>query len=69
MISGHGNIELAVNATRIGAYDFLEKPLSLERVLLVARQGARKTDTRNGKQGPQTGSGQKNGDLSAILRK
>jgi two-component system nitrogen regulation response regulator NtrX len=36
MISGHGNIELAVNATRIGAYDFLEKPLSLERVLLVA---------------------------------
>ena len=36
MISGHGNIELAVNATRLGAYDFLEKPLSLERVLLVA---------------------------------
>jgi len=38
MISGHGNIELAVNATRIGAYDFLEKPLSLERVLLVANR-------------------------------
>jgi len=38
MISGHGNIELAVKATRIGAYDFLEKPLSLERVLLVAKR-------------------------------
>lgn len=38
MISGHGNIELAVNATRIGAYDFLEKPLSLERVVLTAQR-------------------------------
>lgn len=38
MISGHGNIELAVKATKIGAYDFLEKPLSLERVLLVAKR-------------------------------
>ncbi|MFZ2492144.1 MAG: sigma-54 dependent transcriptional regulator, partial [Thermoanaerobaculia bacterium] len=35
MISGHGNIEAAVKATRLGAYDFLEKPLSLERVLLT----------------------------------
>ena len=38
MISGHGNIELAVKATRLGAYDFLEKPLSLERVLLVSKR-------------------------------
>lgn len=38
MISGHGNIELAVKATKMGAYDFLEKPLSLERVLLVAKR-------------------------------
>ncbi|MCL5022245.1 MAG: sigma-54 dependent transcriptional regulator [Nitrospirae bacterium] len=38
MISGHGNIEVAVKATRIGAYDFLEKPLSLERVLLSTRR-------------------------------
>ena len=34
MISGHGNVEAAVRATRLGAYDFLQKPLSLERVLL-----------------------------------
>ncbi|HVR37750.1 MAG TPA: sigma-54 dependent transcriptional regulator, partial [Thermoanaerobaculia bacterium] len=36
MISGHGNVDAAVRATRLGAYDFLEKPLSLERVLLTA---------------------------------
>src|SRR5262249_37365369 len=33
MISGHGTIETAVRATRLGAFDFLEKPLSLDRVL------------------------------------
>ncbi|MBI5234012.1 MAG: sigma-54-dependent Fis family transcriptional regulator [Deltaproteobacteria bacterium] len=38
IISGHGNIELAVKATKLGAYDFLEKPLSLEKVLLVTRR-------------------------------
>ena len=42
IISGHGNIELAVKATHVGAYDFLEKPLSLERVLLVARRALEK---------------------------
>jgi two-component system nitrogen regulation response regulator NtrX len=35
VISGHGNVETAVKATRLGAFDFLEKPLSLERVLLT----------------------------------
>ncbi|HUP45369.1 MAG TPA: sigma-54 dependent transcriptional regulator [Thermoanaerobaculia bacterium] len=35
VISGHGNIDTAVRATRLGAYDFLEKPLSLDRVLLT----------------------------------
>ena len=38
IISGHGNIELAVKATKLGAYDFLEKPLSLEKVLLVTKR-------------------------------
>jgi two-component system nitrogen regulation response regulator NtrX len=36
MISGHGTIETAVKATRLGAYDFIEKPLSLEKTLLAA---------------------------------
>lgn len=35
LISGHANVETAVKATRLGAYDFLEKPLSLERVILT----------------------------------
>ncbi|MGM0383804.1 MAG: sigma-54-dependent transcriptional regulator, partial [Thermodesulfobacteriota bacterium] len=34
MISGHGTIETAVKATKLGAHDFIEKPLSLEKVLL-----------------------------------
>jgi two-component system, NtrC family, nitrogen regulation response regulator NtrX len=42
MISGHGNIELALKATRAGAYDFLEKPLSLERVLLAVQRALEK---------------------------
>ena len=37
VISGHGTIDTAVKATKLGAYDFLEKPLSIDRVLLVAR--------------------------------
>ena len=36
MISGHGSIDIAVKATKLGAYDFLEKPPSLERVITVA---------------------------------
>jgi len=35
MISGHGTIETAVRATKLGAYDFVEKPLSLERTLVL----------------------------------
>jgi len=37
MISGHGTIETAVRATKLGAFDFLEKPLSLEKVLVLVR--------------------------------
>ena len=35
MMSGHGTIETAVRATKLGAYDFIEKPLSIEKLLLV----------------------------------
>lgn len=38
MISGHGTIETAVEATRLGAYDFIEKPLSLSKLLLVVQR-------------------------------
>ena len=41
MISGHGTIETAVQATRIGAFDFIEKPLSYDKVILAVNQGLR----------------------------
>jgi two-component system, NtrC family, nitrogen regulation response regulator NtrX len=37
VISGHGSIEAAVKATKLGAFDFLEKPLSIEKVSVVAK--------------------------------
>src|ERR1051326_6262 len=37
IISGHGTIETAVRATKLGAFDFLEKPLSLERTLILLK--------------------------------
>jgi two-component system, NtrC family, nitrogen regulation response regulator NtrX len=37
MISGHGNIETAVRATKLGAFDFIEKPLSIEKTMLAVR--------------------------------
>lgn len=37
IISGHGNIETAVRATKLGAFDFLEKPLSVERTLILVK--------------------------------
>uniref|UniRef100_A0A7C4AIK4 Sigma-54-dependent Fis family transcriptional regulator n=1 Tax=Thermodesulfovibrio aggregans TaxID=86166 RepID=A0A7C4AIK4_9BACT len=38
MISGHGNIEIAVQAVKLGAFDFLEKPLSIERIILTTER-------------------------------
>src|ERR1044071_3966799 len=41
MISGHGNIETAVRATKLGAFDFIEKPLSIEKTVLTVRHALR----------------------------
>src|SRR5216117_1913341 len=41
LISGHGNIESAVRAIKMGAFDFVEKPLSLEKTVLVVRNAMR----------------------------
>src|SRR5437868_10174038 len=41
MISGHGNIETAVRSTKLGAFDFIEKPLSIERTVLTVRNALR----------------------------
>src|SRR5687767_4787116 len=43
MISGHGTIETAVKATRLGAYDFIEKPLSLEKTLVTVTRALEHT--------------------------
>ena len=37
MVSGHANIETAVRATKLGAFDFLEKPLSLDKTILAVK--------------------------------
>ena len=44
VISGHGNIESAVRAIKMGAFDFIEKPLSLEKTVLVVRNALRQRD-------------------------
>ena len=44
MISGHGTIKTAVEATQAGAYDFLEKPLDTDRVLLLLRHALERVD-------------------------
>ena len=44
MISGHGTIEIAVEATKMGAYDFLEKPPDLNRLLISVRNALSKQD-------------------------
>jgi two-component system nitrogen regulation response regulator NtrX len=41
MITGHGSVESAVKATKLGAFNFLEKPLSLEKVVLTAKNALR----------------------------
>lgn len=41
MISGHGNIETAVRSTKLGAFDFIEKPLSLERTVVTVKNALR----------------------------
>jgi two-component system, NtrC family, nitrogen regulation response regulator NtrX len=44
MISGHGRIETAVRATKLGAYDFIEKPLSLEKTVLTIKNAIRQRE-------------------------
>ncbi|MFM8439912.1 MAG: sigma-54-dependent transcriptional regulator [Acidobacteriota bacterium] len=47
MISGHGNIESAVKSTKLGAYDFIEKPLSLERTVITVRNAVRQRELQS----------------------
>jgi len=44
VISGHGNIEMAVNAIKLGAFDFIEKPMSLEKILIMIKNCLRRKE-------------------------
>jgi len=55
IMSGHGNVETAVKATKLGAYDFLEKPLSIEVVLPKIKQAIKSQFTRI-QSAPQSGT-------------
>src|SRR5215217_1645124 len=43
MISGHGNVETAVSAIRRGAYDYIEKPFKIDRLLLITQRAMEAT--------------------------
>ena len=68
MISGHGTIETAVEATKLGAFDFIEKPPDLNRLLLTIRnamdRGQLQTENRRMK---QTIAERTEGELTPIL--
>lgn len=46
MVSGHGTVEQAVEATRLGAYDFIEKPLSIAKLLITVRHALEAANLR-----------------------
>jgi len=68
MISGHGNIETAVEATKLGAFDFVEKPPDLNRLLLTLRNALdrKQLETQNRRM-RQRITEQHEGDLTPIL--
>ena len=80
MISGHGNIETAVQATKLGAFDFIEKPFSIDALLSVVNRalehrallgdGARRTrPTRRRRRGRQRPRGAAHASPSARIGK
>ena len=58
VISGHGSVEAAVKATKLGAFDFLEKPLSIEKVSVVTKNALnhRRLELENSRLKQDTGS-------------
>src|ERR1700744_4466846 len=50
MISGHGTIETAGRATKLGAFDFIEKPLSLEKIIVLVRNASQQRRLQEEKQ-------------------
>ncbi len=46
VITGHGNVDMAVKAIKKGAYDFIEKPFSMDRILITVRHAVRESTNR-----------------------
>ncbi|MDG2321770.1 MAG: sigma-54 dependent transcriptional regulator [Rhodospirillaceae bacterium] len=70
MISGHGTIEMAVNAIKIGAYDFIEKPFEADRLMLLVERAIESADLRreNFELRSRAGDPEKLiGDCSAVI--
>ena len=42
MISGHGNVDMAVKSMKLGAFDFIEKPLSLSKLISIVNRAIEK---------------------------
>ncbi len=51
MMSGHGTVETAVEATKLGAYDFIEKPLSISKLLITLKRGLEMASLQRENQG------------------
>lgn len=71
MISGHGNVETAVSAIRRGAYDYIEKPFKIDRLLHITQRAMEATRLRNEVAELKERSASKNADLvgtSAALQ-
>ena len=66
MISGHGTIETAVRATKLGAYDFLEKPLSLEKTLILVKNAIESKKLQPRKCGPEEATAGRKASSSAT---
>lgn len=73
MISGHGNIHTAVTAAKLGAFDFLEKPLSLDGLLLTVQRALGESPTTELVDGktkrPRVGKGQRRAQTSTVMAK
>jgi len=66
MISGHGNVETAVSAIRRGAYDYIEKPFKIDRLLLVAQRAFETFKLKNEVEELKVRSGNANDELVGV---
>jgi len=69
MMSGHGSVETAVEATRLGAYDFLEKPLSIAKLLVTVERAVENSQLKEEKSRRDTGQSPEPTGKSAVIQR